>query len=138
MGKSRVEFKWNGPQLQVAMHTAIARAEVAWGVDVAMKAKAIAHRISGTMSRSMHCAPGDYDTDDTAQAQGSEMAIIVGATPRWLSEFVADVAAGSWVNYALFEMRRGGAHDFLTGPYNEAMGEYNGRLQQALREEGWA
>jgi hypothetical protein len=137
MPKSRVDAKWNGPLLMAAMHRAIARSEVAWGVNVSMKAKGRAHRISGTLSRSMHCAPGDYDTDDTAIAQAVEMPIIVGQVPRWLSDFISDVAAGSWINYAIFEKRRGGTHDFLSGAVAEANGEFHGQLQQALAEEGW-
>lgn len=130
------EYQWKGDEITQAVKMAVARAEVAWGVDVAMKAKARAHRLSGTLSRSLHAAPGNYDKDETKEAQQSELPIVVSGTPSWVSEYVATVAAGSWINYALYEMRRGGAHDFLTAPVTEAEGEFEGKLKQALAEEG--
>lgn len=128
-------FTWKGVDVDAKVTNAIERASVAWGEQVSNKAKERAHRLSGTLSRSIHAAKGSYDQDDTGAAVAGVMPIVVDPVPEWEGE-TALVSAGSWINYAEFERRRGGGHDWLTGPAGEANGRYGQTIRQALVEEG--
>jgi len=135
MAKTTHTFEWKGGDVDEKVNTAIGRASVAWGEQVANKGREIVHRLSGTLSRSIHAAAGSYDVDETGQAVEGVLPIIVEPVPEWDGDTAA-VSAGSWIGYAEFERRRGGSHDWLTGPVAEANGRYGQTLGQALREEG--
>ena len=129
---ARVETQWFGGQIKAGAERAQLRAALAWGEQVSSRAKMRAHRISGTLSRSIHAAPEDYDRDDEPQAKTAEVPTVrPSPTPDGVI-----IAAGSWMSYAEFERRRGGAHDWLTQPAEESNAKFPITLRQAWAEEG--
>lgn len=140
MSTTNVAFEWNGDELKKRAKQATIVAVVATATAAVQGAKVIAHRLTGTNARAIHMAPEDYNGDgDEAVAAGQDMGP-GGMTP--LSEMI-DVSAdrgtvlvGSWVRYAGEERNRGGDHDFLTGPCQEATTLYGDFLHQAMAEAG--
>lgn len=135
MAKKIVHFEWHGKKVEAKAKRAIESASVQWGVTVAQKAKGIVHRLSGTLSRSLHAAPDNYNIDDTAAAMVSTMPLEVGNIPRWVGS-KAMVAAGSWIDYAIYEKARGGLHDFLSTPARETNSKYGDMLRRAFARQG--
>lgn len=127
--------EWHGDRVNESVGRAVIRAEIAWGETAVSKSKQLpVHRLSGTLSRSLHAAPADHDVDETRQA---EVSVIASTPPKErASDPVIRIAWGSWIDYAGFERKRGGSHDWMTGPTAEASGAYPRTLESAMAAAG--
>ncbi len=140
MPKSKSTFEWHGRDVAERTHRAIGRASVAWGESIVSKAKGKVHRLSGTLSRSIHAAGKSYDggRDKKAAEVGSLGSGGFGAgrsLPTWAGDR-AFIEAGSWIDYAVYEQARGGSHDFMTAAVDSANSGYTDKLRQAMMQEG--
>ena len=137
---SGLVFSWLGDTVvKGKTRRAVSRALVSTAEAVAALMKRKAHRLSGTLSRSVHSAPFGYrGRSDYAAARLASLTTGGSEGPNftvWQGE-QGEVWVGSWIPYALFEARRGGAHDFITGPGVQGSQSFFRRLEQALKEEG--
>ena len=118
--KGKTTFEWRGEEVKQKVERATGRAMVSWAENVIAGAKRGVHRLSGTLSRSLHAAGRNYsgDNDERAAKVGSLSMGGVGSSmnlPDWDgSKTRAYIEAGSWITYAIYEWARGGSHDFLT------------------------
>lgn len=117
MAKGGFKMDWRGAKVGDKAGRAAKRAGIWWGETVVSKAKQRVHRLTGTLSRSLHFR-GPQEAGD---------------------KFTVEAGSVDWFTrlpYGLYEYRRGGSHDFLTGPAREATGGLRDALKQALAEEG--
>jgi hypothetical protein len=133
-------FVWHGEELKHHVEHALSRAAVGWAQQVVMAAKMIVHRVTGTLSRSLHAAPRDYNgAGDFEQAKTTSLDTgAAGAgyeLPKWDNGH-AYIAAGSWIQYAAAEFSKGGTHDYLSGPVAQANQNFEGLVKKAMGEEG--
>lgn len=130
-------FVWHGQRIKRKLERAVARATIAWAMLVSTEAKMDVHRVTGTLSRSIHAAPSNYDGgSDIMLAKASALSGIVGQVPRWLgNRSVAEVAAGSWIDYAKTERQRGGTHDWLSRAVTVADAKFPFILARAMGQE---
>ena len=138
MSAELTKFVWKGDELVVAVHRAVARSMVALGETVSSEAKQRVHRLTGTLSRSIHAAPDNYmGTGDYEQAKEADLAAgaAVAQLPTWVGQNKAVILVGSWIPYACVEE---GRHPYMAPAIEVAMGRVLGVFQQAFREEGLA
>ena len=132
--QANVRLEWHGEKIRGKGRRAVERAMQAWGAQVVADAKNDVHRLTGTLSRTLHTASRSYKpSSDQAEEGGG--AVATGDLPEWEGDN-AFIVAGSWISYAIHELRRGGAHDFLSRAVNRANGRFKGLLQQAFGSEG--
>jgi len=144
-GAQQTKFEWRGNDIVAAVHRAAARGVVALGETIVSEAKQRVHRLTGTLSRSIHSAPDNYqggsDYDDARDPEhggsGRDLAAgaVIGELPTWVTESQAVVLVGSWIPYACVEE---GRHPYMQPAIEAAMGRALGVFQQAFREEGLA
>lgn len=135
------KFVWKGRQVSDGVRRAVEKGMRDWGDEVTDQAKARAHVITGTLQRSLHTAPGGYDgSGDESVARGQAIGSGgiggLAGVPNWDGE-TAVIDVGSWVSYAIHEMRRGGAHDFLSDVVGTSQYLFEGKLASAMRREGF-
>lgn len=138
----RKTFVWRGEEVKDKVRRATGRACVAWAENVVAGAKATpVHRLTGTLSRSLHSAGRNYS------GKSDKRAAMVGALPAggvasgkplpdWGGGDVAYIEAGSWIDYAIYEYARGGSHDFITAANKAANSRFPGLMRKAIAEEG--
>ena len=132
--RANVRLEWHGEKIEGKSRRAVGRAMNAWGAQVVAEAKNDVHRLTGTLSRTLHTAMRSYKASSDKAEEGGG-AVATGDLPEWEGDS-AFLVAGSWVSYAIHELRRGGDHDFLTRAVNRANDRFKSSLQQAFGEEG--
>lgn len=136
---ARVYLKWN-PQ-------AIDQAKIAGDTilletarTVAGSAKMHVHRITGTLSRSIHVdLPGADHTGEQAQAAAGRDFTPVSGQLETLARIgsLGRVEIGSWVNYAVYEERR---HPYLYPAMERGRSGFAAAVAIAARSwrsQGW-
>lgn len=138
-------FTWDGAEAKAKARRAVNRAMVALGARTTSGAKQRVHRLTGTLSRSIHEAPPDYATQATGDLKaaqdaahggqeqdlaGSEMAKL----PVWDEHSEAAMEVGSYLPYACVEEAR---HPYLAPALDEAMASAEATFKQAFAEEGF-
>ncbi len=136
----RTTFVWRGDEVRDKVKRATGRAMVSWSENIISGAKRAVHRLSGTLSRSLHAAGRSYSgaQDERAAHVGSLSSggVVSGAPlPDWGGGASAYIEAGSWISYAIYEYVRGGAHDFITSANDEANSRFPGLMNRAIAEE---
>jgi hypothetical protein len=136
-------LNWKGAEIKSKVKRAVSRSMIAWAETAVYNMKTRVHRLTGTLSRSIHAAPRDYQgSGDEGSAasppKGSAMTLpAMGEIPQWVGDG-AVVRVGSWISYAKYENDRGGDHQFLEPAVEAATSGYHAQLEQAMREEGFA
>jgi hypothetical protein len=131
---------WNGMTILDKKNRATARGLIGFGLQVAVETKTVTHKISGTLARSVHCAPVGYDGEmegDEGVAESSDM-LMTGAevsSIRRLPALGAVIEVGSWIPYACAEWI-GRGHPGVTQGLELATPSANKIFAQAFREEG--
>ena len=114
------------------------RALVAVGERIVSEAKQVVHRISGTLSRSIHLAqPGYTGPADQSRARSLDLHRRGSIVPLKTAGGDLVLLAGSWIDYAEDELDRGGSHDYMTPAVEIAEGASKEALQRALAAEGF-
>jgi len=132
-------FEWYGDDILGSCRRAAARGTIALAETVVSSAKDRVHRLTGTLSRSIHAAPDGYEgAGDQPQAEGG--ADLSGASyaelPTWVGEDQAVILVGSWIAYACVEESR---HPYMAPALEAVMGSVAEDIfQQAFAEEGLA
>ena len=139
-GSGRKTFVWNGEEIKDKVRRATGRACVAWAENVVSGSKQAAHRLTGTLSRSLHSAGRNYrgGSDERAARAGSLPAGGTGSgksLPDWGGGDTAYIEAGSWISYAIYEYARGGSHDFLTAANEASNSRFPDMMRRAMAEE---
>jgi hypothetical protein len=130
----KTTFEWHGDNIEQRVLRAVGRSQVAWGEQVTSKMRSVVHRLTGTLSRSLHTAKAGY-TGESDESTARAGAAVANQDPG-TSHGRAIVEAGSWISYALYEMRRGGSHDYVTDAVRSANGDYGETLKRAIMQEG--
>lgn len=132
-------FEWNGANFIEAMHTAVSRAQIAVGSLAVSEQKAVVHRLTGTLARSIHIAPKDYvgESDQAKAAAGLDLQTDGGGAafynlPTWVGDD-AYLEEGSWIDYACVENNR---HPYMAAGMDLAISRARAIYQQAFAEEG--
>lgn len=126
-------FKWEGTNVIERVKRAVERSEVAVAEVAVTEAKVVVHRITGTLSRSIHAAqPGTTDgaSDEEAAFGGSDLTAAV--VPVWEGD-QALLEVGSWISYAINEED---LHPYLYPSIEKAAAEAPAIFEQAFAEEG--
>ena len=139
-GSGRKTFVWRGEEVKDKVRRATGRACVGWSEDVISGSKQAVHRLTGTLSRSLHSAGRNYrgGSDERAAKVGALPAggVTSGKSlPDWGGGDTAYIEAGSWISYAIYEWARGGSHDFLTAANSAANSRFPMLMRKALAEE---
>lgn len=133
--RATVKSEWNGEKFAAAARVALGRGLIGIGERVVVLGKEHADVISGTMVRSIHAAPAEYDgSSDETTAATQDM----GGQPYkpTMKDEQIIIEVGSWVPYACVEeVSRG--HQFMTPAVQEMQGaRSNAIMVQSFREEG--
>ncbi len=128
------ESIWLGNEQIVQAQRAAGRGLIAIGEHMSVIAKGHADVVTGTMRRSIHTAPAQYDgAGDEDQAKQAD---IPGTTRPTQQGTTQIIEVGSWVPYACVEeVVRG--HQFMTPAFQEMQGSASDAIMaQAFMEEG--
>lgn len=131
-------FKWFGDKIRRKAESAVGSAAIAWGETVVSEEKQRVHRLTGTLSRSLHVATDKYNgtNDERIARSGVVTTQQLGGIPRWVAgKSKAKVAAGSWISYAGDELKRGGTHDYQTAAVRIANNRFPRTMALAFRRE---
>lgn len=111
-----IRHDWDGKKLTAKATRAQQRAILEIGDEVAREAKELAHVITGTLQRSIHTAPENYQGEDDFEAaysgadlQDSNPATVYNID---LEPTGVGISVGSWVDYAIIEEEARG-HEFI-------------------------
>lgn len=130
LGKG-VIIRWEGGKRSREVTRACERATLAIAEHVASEAKIRVHRITGTLSRSIHTFNEEYaGQGDEAQAKGSA---IQGLKVANTKGGTITVLVGSLISYAKYEER---LHPFLTPAFDIALSGAQARFRMAMAQEG--
>jgi hypothetical protein len=130
----KTEFAWNGAEILLRIRRALGRGLVGAGMAAVPEAKILAHRITGTMARSVHLADASHiGQDDEAAARQADIPSVTVPTPRGEIDWV--LLFGSWVPYACVE-EVGRGHQFVTPALDVARSGAESVMRQAFAEEG--
>jgi hypothetical protein len=136
MPADMTKFTWEGEQITVKVRRAIGRGSVALAETIVSEAKQRVHRLTGTLSRSIHSAPDAYmgEGDHESAKAGEELGgALVTSLPTWVSPGQAVILVGSWIPYACVEESR---HPYMAPAVEAALGRAADIFAQAFREEG--
>ncbi len=110
-----------------------ARTAIALGERGVADMKGRVHRLTGTLSRSLHVSAKEKGHEsDVGQAKSSDIKETI--SPNW-DKGSYDVLAGSWLPYAGPEAGRGGSHDFFTPAVEVVKRNVESTYKQALEDE---
>lgn len=136
-GSGQPEFVWTGAEVKTAGRRAVNRTMVALGARTSSGAKQRVHRLTGTLSRSIHEAPPDYATQSAGDHEAAKTTDLAGSAtaklPVWDDKGEAALEVGSYLPYACVEEAR---HPFLAPALDEAMAGAEETFRQAFAEEG--
>jgi hypothetical protein len=99
-------------------------------------AKANVHRVTGTLSRSLHTAGRNYQGEsdyEAAKAADLQNGSVTTSQVSWEGD-TGVIWAGSWIPYAVFEES---LHPFLGPAFDVAREQQGSLLQKAFHEEGF-
>ncbi|KKN47438.1 hypothetical protein LCGC14_0662780 [marine sediment metagenome] len=115
------------------IRSAWVRTAIALGWKGIADMKGRVHRLTGTLSRSIHVSVREEGHgDDLDNAKGGDIKETI--SPNW-DEGSYDVLAGSWLPYAGPEAHRGGSHDFFTPAIEVIKRSVQSTYKQALEDE---
>ena len=124
---------WLGHEIEEAMEEIVEEASLQTVLVAKMYMKERVHRVTGTLSRSIHVAPTDYEgSTDQAIATASEVIDVPYGDWDVAGRYYG-IAVGSWIEYADDEELRGGSHENMGPSFEMAVQEYPTFLEQAFR-----
>lgn len=136
MPAKMVRYEWYGDDILSSCKRAVGRASVALAETVVYEAKDRVHRLTGTLSRSIHAAPDGHEgSGDHPRAEGGEnlQGSVTAELPTWVGENQAVILVGSWIPYACVEESR---HPYMAPALEAVMGSVAEEIfQQAFAEE---
>lgn len=103
------------PLIGPGIHRAYARAATALAFRAVAQMKGRVHRITGTLSRSIHASRHEEGHEGDLEKGRAGTTITENISPVWAKGSTWDILAGSWIPYAIYEQERGGPHDFFQG-----------------------
>jgi len=132
-----MERSWHGLELEERVQHATGRAIIGIGMAVVVNTKEITHVITGTLRRSTHMAPVDYDgSGDESAAQTQDMSMLMSSPEVHHDALGASIEVGSWLPYACAEWI-GRGHPGITQGVESVRGVRTQRIvAQSFAEEG--
>jgi len=126
-----VIIRWDGGKRSREVTRACERATLAIAEHAASEAKIRVHRITGTLSRSIHTFDEEYrGQGDEAVAKDGE---VQGLRAANVKGGVVTVLVGSLISYAKYEER---LHPFMKPAFDVAIEGAGARFRMALAQEG--
>ena len=126
-----VVIRWHGAERAREVTRACERATLAISEHAVAEAKGRVHRITGTLSRSIHTFDEEYKGQ--GDEQRAQNAAIQGLTVAKTKGGVITVLVGSLISYARFEEA---LHPFLKPAFDVAMAGGQARFRMAMAQEG--
>lgn len=131
LGKGPV-IVWHGAEMNRKVVRACERTTLALAETVASEAKQRVHRVTGTLSRSIHTFDEEFEGQgDERRAKDGEA--IQGLRAVETKGGIITVLVGSLISYAKYEER---LHPFMEPAFDVAMATGVARFRQAMAEEG--
>jgi hypothetical protein len=133
-----VSRTWNGLTLQHKIDRAAGRAIVGIGVLASVETKRVTHKVTGTLSRSVHAAePMEYhESDEVDAAGGADLMMDAGQLHAAKTYVGRVIEVGSWISYACAEWV-GRGHPGVTQGLEVSRGvRADNIVKQAFMEEG--
>lgn len=138
IGNSGFRMNWKGDDVKRRAHRAIERGMIATAETAVSEAKQRVHRLTGTLSRSIHAAPAQYNGEhDHRRARIIDLAEdggIAQGLPTWRDDS-AIIWVGSWLPYAFVEevVRK---HTYLGPAFDLAKARAVEKFRMAFAQEG--
>lgn len=135
---SKVMREWYGPEVQMRVHRASGRGIVSIGMHISNATKIITHKLSGTLARSVHVAPGFYESagSDERYSLTADLGPQFSHIEPIPTKDGPAVEVGSWLSYACVEWV-GRGHPGITQGMEAVRGQVAWAImKRAFREEG--